>query len=186
MLKMLFFNDLLLQWHRRSMGRRGPPWVKPSRGYGPCCKFEWGGSGMSRVIIIALSDAFGRLWQDLGTDLGVAMDVAAPGELTSLPGDAVLAILRAQEVMWAVRSAHRQWRTLAESDTPQRRVLPEKEFERLQPAERKQAAVCLFGHSRGGTACHACICSRRTSGPWCRCGHRNGRGRAGGPCPAPS
>ena len=50
---------------------------------------------MSRVIIIALSDAFGRLWQDLGTDLGVAMDVAAPGELTSLPADAVLAIVAA-------------------------------------------------------------------------------------------
>lgn len=74
-------------------------------------------------------------------------------EVLNLGGHDVLAQpLRAQEVMWAVRSAHRQWRTVAESDTSQLRALPEKEFEHRESAERKQAAVCLFGHSRGGAA----------------------------------
>ena len=60
--------------------------------------------------------------------------------------------LRAQEVMWAVQGAHRQWRTVAERDTPQLRGLLEKEFEHRESAGRKQAAVRLFRHSRGGAA----------------------------------
>jgi DNA-binding response OmpR family regulator len=74
-------------------------------------------------------------------------------EVLNLGGHDVLAQpLRAQEVMWAVRSAHRQWRTAAENDTPQLRGLLEKDFEHRESAGRKQAAVCLFGHSRGGAA----------------------------------
>jgi DNA-binding response OmpR family regulator len=74
-------------------------------------------------------------------------------EVLNLGGHDVLAQpLGAQEVMWAVRSAHRQWLTVAESDASQYRAVPERVLERRRPAERKQAAVCLFGHSRDGVA----------------------------------
>jgi DNA-binding response OmpR family regulator len=74
-------------------------------------------------------------------------------EVLNLGGHDVLAQpLRAQDVMWAVRSAHRQWRTVAESDMPQLRGLLEKGFEHRESAGRKQASVRLFRHSRGGAA----------------------------------
>jgi DNA-binding response OmpR family regulator len=93
--------------------------------------------GRSPALIVTSRLADDRLW----------------AEVLNLGGYDVLAQpLRAQEVMWAVRSAHRRWRTVAESDSSQYRALPERVLERRRPAERKQAAVCLFGHSRDGVA----------------------------------
>lgn len=74
-------------------------------------------------------------------------------EVLNLGGYDVLAQpLRAQEVMWAVRSAQHQWRTVPESNAPQRHAPREGQSERRQSVERKRAAVCLFRQSRGGAA----------------------------------
>lgn len=93
--------------------------------------------GRSPALIVTSRLADNRLW----------------AEVLNLGGHDVLAQpLRAQEVMWAVRSAYRHWRSGAETDTSQRPALTEEEFEHRYSAGRKQAAVSLFGQSRGGTA----------------------------------
>ena len=70
--------------------------------------------GRSPALIVTSRLADNRLWV----------------EVLNLGGHDVLAHpLRAQEVMMAVRSAHRQWRSGAEADTCQRPALSEKKFE---------------------------------------------------------
>ena len=35
---------------------------------------------MSRVTVVALSEAFGKLWHDLAVDLDIAIEIVAPGK----------------------------------------------------------------------------------------------------------
>jgi DNA-binding NtrC family response regulator len=50
---------------------------------------------MTRVLVIGLSEAFGRLWQDLSADLGIAIDVAPAAQPGPPPADAAAVILAA-------------------------------------------------------------------------------------------
>jgi two-component system response regulator HydG len=83
---------------------------------------------VSRVSVLSLSDSFGGLWRDLGSDLGVAVDIGEPGKL-GLPTAETAAVIVAaggverEALQWLEENPPRPGlRTLVVGADPGRRI----------------------------------------------------------------